>query len=248
MAEVFKGGPGNNMGKRKINFGESLFFIFFILLASFVLLVSPLFEIREITVEGNRELTPEKIIAQSGITAGVNIFKVNLRESAAAVKTLPMVKEADVFRDLPGRVVIKVAERKPVALVPAQDGFVAVDMDGVCVRGARVGEKGLPVITGIDAQVPYLGQSLQSENLAFVLKVIAELPAELVNNLSEVKRDQNGQIILYTLQGVPCRLGYPDDAAKKGTILIQVLKELRGRKIEYIDLSLPGAPVVKFEK
>lgn len=235
------------MGKQKLNLAESIFFILVIPLAAFVLLVSPLFAVREIRVEGNQELTPEKVIAQSGITAGANIFKVNLRRAAAQIQMLPVVKEAEVRRDFPGRIVIKVIERKPVALLPVKDGFIAVDGEGVYLRKARVGEKGLPVVTGITAAVPPAGQPIQDQNLAVVLGVIQNLPAELVDNLSEAGLDKNGRVTLYTLQGIQCYLGYPENVSKKGALLVQVLKELQGKQIAYIDLSLPGSPVVKLK-
>lgn len=235
------------MGKRKLNFGESIFFIFLIVLAAFVLFVSPLFTVREITVEGNRELTPETIISHSGITAGVNIFKVNLGQAAAGIKMLPAVKEVHIYRDFPGRIEIGIVEREPVALLPVKNGFIAVDGDGVYLRTARIGEKGLPVVTGLTAEIPPAGRPVQDQRLAVVLGVIKNLPAGLVDDLSEVSLDQNGRIVLYTLRGIRCCLGDSENVPKKGALLVQILKELKGKQIEYIDLSQPGAPVVKFK-
>jgi len=245
MTAVFKRKPGNNMGRKKLNLGETIFFVLFILLAAFILFVSPLFEIQRMIVEGNQELTTEEIIVKSGISTGINIFKVNLSQAAARIKELPMVKEIYIYRDFPGRIVFKVTERKPVAILPAKDGFITLDTDGVYCRSARLGERGLPVITGITAAVPPAGQLIQNQNLAVVLDVIKNFPVELVANLSEVNLDKNGQVILYTLAGIKCQLGYPENVAKKGTVLIQVLNELKGKQIEYIDLSRLSAPVVK---
>ncbi|MGQ9823883.1 MAG: cell division protein FtsQ/DivIB [Desulfotomaculales bacterium] len=234
------------MGRRKINVAESLFFILLSVLAAYVLLVSPLFAVREVRVEGNRELTAGEIIACAGVTTGTNIFKEDLRAAKARIENLPAVKEARVVRELPGRVVVRVTERKPLALVQTGDGFIAVDGEGVNVRSARIGEKGLPVLTGIALnEVPPPGGVLADGNVPVLLRVIENLPAEVVENLSEVHREDDGRIVLYTLGGVRCLLGFPEDARKKGELLLSVLKELQGKRVEYIDLSLPASPVVK---
>ena len=238
------------MGRRKLNLGESIFFILLIILAAYVLFISPLFTVREIAVEGSRELTPEIIIGQSGIITGTNIFKINLGQAAAGIKQLPAVKEVQIDRDFPGRILIKIAERKPVALLPVKDGLIAVDGEGVYLRRARIGEKGLPVVTGPAADLtglPPPGQPVQNDHLPVVLEVIRELPAGLVEDLSEVSREQNGRVVLYTLQGTRCCLGDPENVPKKGALLVEILKRLQGKQIEYVDLSQPGAPVVKFK-
>ncbi len=235
------------MGRRKLNFGETIFFIFLLVLAAYVLFVSPLFTVREITVAGCRELTPEIIISHSGLTTGTNIFKVNLGQAAAGIKLLPAVKEVHLDRDFPGRINIKIVERKPVALLPAKDGFIAVDEDGIYLRQARIGEEGLPVVTGLTFDLPPPGQPVQNDRLPVVLEVIGNLPAGLVDELSEVSLEQKDRLVLYTLQGTRCSLGEPENVPKKGALLVQILKELKGKQIEYIDLSQPGAPVVKFK-
>lgn len=74
---------------------------------------------------------------------------VNLGQAAAGIKLLPAVKEVHLHRDFPGRINIKIVERKPVALLPARYGFIAVDEDGVYLRKAGIGEEGLPVMTGL---------------------------------------------------------------------------------------------------
>lgn len=231
--------------KNKHNLGEALFFVLIFLFGAPILLVSPFFEVREIAVQGNQELTCGKIIAASELTPGTNIFKVNLSLAKAGIQKLPMVKEVIVTRALPAKIIIRVEERKPVVLFPAKDGFIALDREGVYCRNALVGEKNFPVVTGIQADIPRQGEVIEDDKLKVVLGVVENLPSDLVTNLSEVNLDQDGQVILYTLQGTKCKLGYPEDITEKGAVLMRVLSGLNDRKMEYIDLSLPSAPVVK---
>lgn len=234
--------------KLKINFAETIFFVLIIPLAAFVLLVSPLFQISRIAVEGNREISTDEIIFTMGIVPGDNILKIDLNRASEQIKTIPMIKEAGIERKFPSRLCIRVAERKPVALLPAQEGYLAVDADGVCCRKARVGEKGLPVITGLGEVIDLLeGQALQNPKLSLALEFIEKLPADVVADLSEINPDENGQVVLFTLQGICCLMGAPESVNQKGTLLKQVLEQLNDKQVEYIDLSLPGSPVVKMK-
>lgn len=230
-----------------INLWESIFFILLILLGAYVLLGSSLFDIRRVSVEGNHTLAASEIITASGITVGANIFKVDLKQAAEKLKALPMIRDAQLVRRLPDQVLIRVAERRPAALVPWGDGFVQVDADGVCLQNGKP-TGSLPVITGMSVRVPPPGQRVQGRGLDTALKVIGQLPAALVGQLSEVHLDSAGLVVLYTTDGVQCRLGTPDDIADKGAVLQQVLGDVRnqGRRIQYIDLSYVGMPVVKY--
>jgi cell division protein FtsQ len=249
LSKLFQREPGNNMRRKlKINFAETIFFILIIPLAVFVLLVSPLFQISRIAVEGNREISTDEIISMAGIVLGDNILKIDLSRASAQIETIPMIKEADIERKFPSHLCIRVVERKPIALLPTREGYLAVDADGVCCRKAQVGEKGLPVITGLDDENNLLeGQALQNPKLSLALSFIEKLPVDVVADLSEINPDENGQVILFTLQGIRCLMGAPENVNQKGILLKQVLEQLNDKQVEYIDLSLSGSPVVKMK-
>lgn len=231
----------------RFNPGESILFVFLILLTAFILLGSPIFEIHEITVSGNHSLPADKLINLSGITTGTNIFNVKLKEAAGRLRTLPLIKDVRLYRQLPSRVVIQVEERQPVALIPAGNGFVQVDGEGVCLQESSV-DGSLPVITGLDPGEAVPGQVVKDERLTIALKVVQQLPASLLPNLSEVHVSREGLVVLYTLGGIECRLGTGDNLPAKISMLIQVLDQVKkqDRPVEYVDLS--GVPVVKYQQ
>ncbi|MCL6610776.1 MAG: FtsQ-type POTRA domain-containing protein [Peptococcaceae bacterium] len=231
----------------RYNFLQSVFFIVLILTAAYVLARSPVFEVREIRVAGNSSLTPETIISASGINQGENIFKLDLKSSAGKLKSIPLVKSVEMARRLPSTVEIKVEERKPRALLPVGDGFIQVDEDGVCLQKGDLAGSQLPVVTGVNFSAPAPGGQIKSEALDRALAVVMELPAGLLPMLSEVNVSGD-QFVAYTLDGIQCRLGMPGDIGQKGEVLMKVLNELKvkGKRIEYIDLSYTGSPVVKY--
>ncbi|MCL6558116.1 MAG: FtsQ-type POTRA domain-containing protein [Firmicutes bacterium] len=241
---------GKKRRRKNWNLVESIFFIFLVLITGFVLLNSPVFEVRTIQVRGNQFLDEERIRAVAGIGTGVNIFKADLKAASAGLRLVPMVKDVRITRSLPSTVVIKIQERKPLALLPVKEGFIEVDSEGVYLRQSGAGTPGLPVITGVRGEMPEPGQPVRDEKLKHALSVVEGLPAEAVGNLSEVHVDEAGLIRIYTIDGVQCRFGPATEISEKGAVFLQVLKEVRsqGKKIHYIDLSCAGSPVVYYKQ
>jgi len=232
---------------RKGNLWQSIFFGLLFLLTAYVLARSQFFEVREIRVAGNDTLGREEIISVAGINPGENIFKLDLRKASEKLKVIPVVKSVEMYRRLPSAVEIKIQERKPAALLPVGGGFIQVDGDGVYIRKGSAGMDQLPVVTGVTAFVPVVGQKVESEALATALEVIKGLPAALIIRLSEINISED-QVVAYTLDGIQCRLGTVSDLGQKGDVFMKVLDELKvkGKRIEYIDLSYAGSPVVKY--
>ena len=235
--------------QKKWNLMESIFFILLVLVAGYILLRSPVFEVHRVLVRGNQFLSGDTIRSVADISTGVNIFKLDLAAPAANLKMIPMIKEAQVARSLPATVVITVQERRPLALLPNGEGFVEVDAEGVYLQKAGAGVPGLPVITGVQGDIPGPGQVIRAERLGDALAVISGLPGEVVAGLSEVHVAGDGRVRLYTLDGIQCRFGLPTEIREKGAVFSQLLAELRkqGARVEYIDLSSAGQPVVLYK-
>lgn len=240
---------GKEIGRKKRNTYENLFFILLVLTGGFILLNSSLFDVSRVLVRGNHFMEEEKIRTVADIGQGTNIFKVNLNAAAGGVKLLPMIKDVKVKRSLPSTIVIEVTERKPLGLLPTAEGFIEVDRDGVYLKKTGVGLSGLPVVTGIQTPIPNPGEPVQAGRLSEALGVIDGLPEDAVSILSEVNISENGQVTMYTLDNIQCRFGMASEAAEKGRVLVQILKEIqsRGEKIQYIDLSCASSPVVYYK-
>ena len=233
--------------RKKNNLVESVFFVLMVLVAVFILFKSPVFEVRQIVVKGTT-ISAETIISVSGISPGQNIFKLDLKSAEKKFQLLPLVKVVNITRKLPATIYIDVEERKAVGVLQITDGFIQVDDEGVCLRKADIVNAQIPVITGVQIDFSGIGKKIESEKLSTVLNVVCELPEEILPKLSEVHIDDQGCIKLYMLNGIQCRLGLPEKIKQKAQILLNVLQELqpKGKKIEYIELSYYGNPVVKY--
>jgi len=230
----------------KPNLGGSIFFILLLLLVAYILIGSSFFEIQKVEVKGNKFYTTEKIKSLADIDLHKNIFKVNLSDASSRIRKLPMIREAKVERELPSGVIISVVEREPVAFLFTPQNFILIDEEGVYCRKGKVGEADLPIITDFDVGIPQEGQAIHNQFLKIALEVIKSLPQGMNNTLSEINVDKNKKITIYTLAGIQCRMGFPDNLASKGNVLGQVLDKLEDREIDYIDLSSADCPVIKY--
>ncbi|AQS60491.1 cell division protein FtsQ [Desulforamulus ferrireducens] len=241
--------PRTGAPRKKNHLVQSVFFILLVAVAAYVILQSPIFEIREFVVTGNRQLPKEDLIKYSGLNYGANLFKVNLSDAEEKLSLVPLVKKATMERVLPDKIVINVVERKAVALVPWENSFIKVDSDGVYLQKGQIASA-LPIITGLQIKANGPGKKIDSEHLPVALNALTQLPRTLVMNLSEININEAGQIYLYTIDGVQGRMGLPTDLPYKANVFQQVISSIEqpGDEIEYVDLSNPKVPVVKYTR
>ena len=185
------------------------FLIFISIAAAFALLLkvgfdfvttSPNFALAEIEVEGNHQLSKKLVAERSGLHLSENIFDIDLVQTVSILERDPWIKNAKVFRRLPGKVVVRIVEREPVALVE-YSGLYLVERDGQPFKrtSSKTTEwKGLPVITGIARGDFTNSPEKAAEQVRFALDV-----AELYQGSGEKKgRPELGEIQLSSTRGV----------------------------------------------
>ena len=88
------------------------------------------FRVRRVRIEGARYTAPRDILRQLHVDTTVSVW-TDLGPLEARVAELPEVREAVIRRKLPGTLVVTVAERVPVALVPTPQGLKPYDASGL---------------------------------------------------------------------------------------------------------------------
>ncbi|HCJ11188.1 MAG TPA: hypothetical protein DHW14_08530 [Clostridiales bacterium] len=210
-------------------------------------LTTPLFGVRDILVIGSVHLTSEEIVALCDVTPGTNIFKVPTADIRERLLALPRVSEATVSRRLPGRLVVEVVEREGVLLLPCQEQFVEVDATGHPVELHRfIGALGLPVLTGVRVEGVTLGSRISDERVSLGLWCAAALGVQGRLAVSEIHVDDRGELTLYTLEGIPVRLGPATALDAKVEAFMSILPDLPSVEFDvaYIDVRYPRHPVV----
>lgn len=234
--------------QRKFNLLQSAFVVLLLVSTGYILLQSSFFDVQKILVQGNQAVPAAEIEKVSGLHQGANIFKLNLSQTADKIRLLPMIKDVTIKRSFPATVIIAVQERKALVLLPVKDGFIKIDNDGVYLQEGHIAGSALPVLTGFTCTIPGLGKPVQADGLTDALKEVTQLDPSLRQGLSEIHFDGAGNLSIYTLDGVQGRFGSSDDLNEKCQMFIKVLADLKksGKRIQYIDLSLPKTPVVKY--
>lgn len=103
-----------------------IFFIFIIVL----FLLSPVFNIKEVTVTGNSKVSSDTIISLLHLGDDTNQFKLSYSTIGQRIKSNPYIKTVKVKRSLPSKLEITVTEREPAFQLEFGSSYVLIDDEG----------------------------------------------------------------------------------------------------------------------
>lgn len=174
----------NNKKKKKINNKKlnriikcTSFIVLGIVLLIF-LMVSPIFNIENIEIEGNSILSNEKIISLSEIHIDENIFRINKMSVKEKIKSNAYVENVEISRKLPNTIQIQIKERKVKYMLEYADGYVYVNSQGYMIDISK-DKKEVPIIIGYSTENTdiAIGNRLKNEDLKGI---------EMANKIVEV--------------------------------------------------------------
>ncbi|MBW1980844.1 MAG: FtsQ-type POTRA domain-containing protein [Deltaproteobacteria bacterium] len=197
-----------------------------------MLLRCPWLRVTAIQVEGCQRVESAAIIEQAKIPPGVNILALDLDDVRQRVASHPWVADVSVIREIPDRVRIVIAERRPFAIVRTGD-FYLIDSSGYCFAKVEVAKyPGLPIISGIDTALISRRRRVPPRVLAMIKELHAQCQSGLPWRLiSEIVVTSSGGLKLFTLKdGIAINLG-KDDYARKMVRLQRVLQYLEEQHI-----------------
>jgi cell division protein FtsQ len=111
---------------------------------------NPVYTIRRIDITSNGRLRPEHIREYGKFSEGMNLFAVDIEKVRQDLERVPLVRDAEVARQLPDTLIVRVTERTAIARIGRDDKrfYLAVDRDGY-VLGPTSRSPHLPIITGM---------------------------------------------------------------------------------------------------
>lgn len=177
-------------------------------------------DIHNIQVEGTKRLSRQVVLQKAGLHPGLNILALRLGRVEQALRTHPWIAKAEVSREWPHGLLIKIQERYPVALVQIGENLLYMDHQGILFKPLSPGDPhNFPVITGLAAAQFRQPAGDMSEVVAQAFQLMAVLkktPAPLnLKNISEIHADLERGFTLYA-NGlrVPLDVGFKDFADK----------------------------------
>jgi cell division protein FtsQ len=141
------------------------------------LLTAKALTVQQLAIRGE-SLTSEQEIAASGGVLGHNIFTVDAQVVADRLTALPTVREAKVWGELPGRLVIHIVERQPALVWQVGNDRFLVDPGGVvmAVNPPEERLRDLPVVTVRDVEAPLVGGQLDGATVATLAQLLRRAP------------------------------------------------------------------------
>jgi cell division protein FtsQ len=187
--------------------------------------------VKHVDVQGESFLSQQQVLDAAEVPAGAHLAELDLGAIRTRVAGLAPVEHVDVSRDWPDGVLIRVTERRAVAVAEIAGRYQAMDSDGVLFRTFAHPPVGMPRVVS-DA-------AISSDALAEAARVIAAMPPGLASRVDHVGVRGVGQVSLVLRGGAVVRWGSDAQSGLKAEVLAKLLPH----RARVYDVSVPGQPV-----
>ena len=155
-------------------------------------IMSPIFNVKNIKVEGNSYLSEEQIISLSRIEIENNMFKYNKKEIIKNIKENAYIENAQVKRSIPDTIEIKITERKTSFMIQFANAYAYINNQGYILE---ISNKALeyPILTGFSTPVEELqeGKRLNKEDLKKLSDVLEIMESATSNEIASLITEIN---------------------------------------------------------
>lgn len=194
------------------------------------------FSVSDVMVEGRYYTKREDILGALGVRAGSPIFTFDPQEAYGRIMALPWTESVSVLRSMPNKIIVRLAERHPMARWQHDEKTVVIDRVGRELAAAKPENfPNLPLV---------VGDAAPEQTKALLARLHAYPP--IAQALKAAVRVGKRRWNLYLQPNILIRLPELDmDAALiKLTQLIQEQKIME-RAIVAVDLRLPDRLVIE---
>lgn len=163
--------------------------------------LSPIFNIKNITVEGNKKISSDEIISLSHINIEQNMFQYRMKEVQEEIKQNAYIQKVDIRRKLPDTIEILVSERKATYMIQIANAYAYIDNQGYVLEITDKKEI-LPLLEGIATiqENIHPGNRLDTEDLKKlndVLKIMESANSNgIINFITKIDITNEGDYIL----------------------------------------------------
>ena len=222
-----------------------LFCTILVIIAVLLILNSPLFNVKNIVVEGNATNSSEKIVSLSGLQTYTNIFKFNENDVIEKIKENAYIENVKIEKKLPSTVKIIVEERTPKYMLQFADSYVYINNQGYMLEISN--EKlNIPILIGFTTDLSNIkaGNRITIDDLKKMDMVIKIYEAAKSNGLADlvtkidISNDKNYTIILET-EGKKVYLGDCSNLNTRILYLNSILEASKGKSGEiFLNMDL----------
>ena len=228
---------------------KGLLFLFACGVIMAIIIYTPLFTLQHVEIHGNTYLTEEQITAIGRIHKGEPLFQLQTDVVAQNLMHDLRVESAVVRRRLPDTVEIEVSERKPVATMACDYGYLDLDRNGKVLSVYKnLHNVPIPLITGMELTGLYVGDDVSDEYVRDVLYFLNHLNVDTLNQISVINIARPDAVVAYTNGSVEIRLGKMERLDEKASLTDDFVSDLKTSRhiIEYVDFSYE-APFIRMK-
>ncbi|HVM62136.1 MAG TPA: FtsQ-type POTRA domain-containing protein [Verrucomicrobiae bacterium] len=223
---------------------------------------NPRFAIRQIVVDDDGVMNPERVMQFAGVHIGQNLLSIDLDRVRGNLEMLPMVRAVEVRRMQPDRLFIRVSERTAVARLRVAtralgDETFYIDRAGYVMKAIRMPDgtvlqpqtpRPVPVLTGVTLADARVGRQVESEQIYRALELLDKLDQAVAGSMIEVEQidlSKPRQLVLTTTQHTTVKVDvedFPQQLRRLGAILRWA--QQRQKTVQMVDLTVNrGVPV-----
>ncbi len=218
-------------------------------------MMSPVFDVKTITVTGNNKLSTEEIISIAEVNSDTNTFKINTKQAERKIKENPYIESVKVSRKLPSEITIELVERFPTYMLEYINSVVYINNQGYMLEITE-NKIPVPIISGISTPIENFmeGNRLNKEDLQkleTVLKIMDTLGsydlAGLVTGINVA--DKNNYTIYLAGERKTVYLGNASNINTRIMYLKEILEREKGIESEiFINSDINKGDVYTREK
>ncbi len=150
------------------------------------LLEAPLFQVREVEVEGNRRIPKQTLLSLVPMEEMTNLFAARLKKIASRFESHPWIEQVSIRKVFPHKICIQVEERKPIAILQLEE-LHYIDAKGVIFAPAGEGAGyDYPLLTGLNRQLMDQEAEVARLLMTKALELLRMVKNEKENPLQEI--------------------------------------------------------------
>ena len=209
----------------------------------------PFFTLENIKLVGAKYLTQEDILRIGEIYLGEPLFKLETDQVQSRLSKDLRIEEVSVKRNLPHTLEVTIKERRPIATVACNYGYLDLDHDGTVLDSYKsLKTMKIPMINGVSVRDLYIGDKVDDALIKKILDFLQRLDEDTLNGISEVAFVEEDYVVMYTAteRAVQIRIGKLERLDEKARLTEDFLRDLETNPhpVEYIDFNYT-APFIK---
>lgn len=222
---------------------SALVLVLALLAGGWFLSKSSLFALREVEVYGNRYLSERMMVEMMGIAYGESLLAFPADEVAEMLLESKWIKSVSLRKEYPGKLLVRVEEAVPQALLQVRGDVYFVDEEGNVLEKLKDAPvQFLPVIVSNSARNPRAFR--EAVNLAGVVKAKGLAAKKDRIEISGVEKGPEN--LTMNIDGLTAKVGQ-GDYEEKLRRLFELSDEIKRRhvNVKYVDLRFSNSVIVK---